>query len=297
LILRAGFINLRRLRIDFLSSEVLMKKICISSLGILVVLAVLTIAGALSAQDKTVRSVWAAQPPKIDGASKDWEGVALTDAEKGGVQYALRNDANSLYVLFVITDQKVRSTIEELGLTLYVDPAGAASKDYGILFRRKRITANESIALLEKQGPVSDEQKDKMRATPFYNYYFTEVVDKKGDTVPVPAGVGGPPAMFKFAADKKNLVFELMIPLRRLAPALPGIGAGVGDQTSLGFEWGGPTEAQRKAIARARGDAAKITNETSLSGMGTDPNASSSKVDRMPPKFLFWTKVQLVEGS
>jgi hypothetical protein len=88
-----------------------------------------------------------------------------------------------------------------------------------------------------------------------------------------------------------------MIPLRRLAPALPGIGAGVGDQTSLGFEWGGPTEAQRKAIARARGDAAKITNETSLSGMGTDPNASSSKVDRMPPKFLFWTKVQLVEGS
>jgi hypothetical protein len=251
-----------------------------------------------AAQDKIISSAWAAPAPKIDGASKDWEGIVLADAEKGAVQYAFRNDANNLYVLFVIADQKTRSTIEELGLTLYVDPAGQESKDYGIQFRRKRITANESIALLEKQGPVSDEQKDKMRATPFYNYYFAEVVDKKGDVVPVPAGVAGPPAMFKFSTEKKNLVFELMVPLQRLAPALPGIGIAPGEAVSLGFEWGGPTEAQRKAIARQHGAQANITNETSTTGMNRiDPTSGARDVDRMPPKFLFWTKAQLAVGA
>ena len=268
-------------------------------MGNIVLVGLLALAAAasiLTAQDATVRSVWAAQAPKIDGASKDWEGVALFAAEKGGVQYALRNDGSNLYVLFIITDPKLRSTIEELGLTLFVDPAGQESKDYGILFRRKRITANESIALLEKQGPVSDEQKEKMRTTAFYNFYFSEVVNKKGETVPVPAGAAGPSAMFKFAAEKKSLVFELVIPLQRANPALPGLGIGPGEQVSLGFEWGGPTDAQLKAIVRARGERANITNETSSSGMGLDPNASSRGIDRVPPKYMFWTKVLIVES-
>ena len=265
--------------------------------GIPALLAFFAGAGAVVAQDKTVSSAWAVQPPRIDGASKDWEGVPMIDAEKGGVQYALRNDAANLYVLFVITEASLRSTIEELGLTLYADPAGQESKDYGIQFQRKRITANESIALLEKQGPVSDEQKDKMRATPFYNYYFTEVVDKKGDPVPVPAGVAGAPAMFKFTSDRKSVVFEQMVPLARLHPALPGIGIGVGEQTSLGFEWGGPTEAQRKAIARAHGAQANITNETTTSGMNRiDPTSGARGVDRVPPKFIFWARAQLADG-
>jgi hypothetical protein len=274
-----------------------MTRMRVTSLGIAVLLALLAAGVPADAQDKTVPSAWAAQAPKIDGASKDWEGVALTEAEKGAVQYAFRNDGANLFVLFVISDPKTRSTIEDLGLTLFIDPAGQESKDYGINFRRKRITANESIALLERQGPVSDEQKEKMRQTPFYNFYFAEVIDKKSDPVPVPAGVQGPPAFVKFATEKKNLVFELAIPLARVAPALPGLGVQPGESVSLAFEWGGPTEAQRKAIARARGEAARITNETSTSGMGIDPNASSSKVDRMPPKFLFWTKTQLAAGK
>jgi hypothetical protein len=275
-------------------------------IGNIVLIGALVLAAAapvLIAQDAAVHSVWAAQPPKIDGASKDWEGQALTDAEKGGVQYALRNDGNNLYVLFVIIDPKLRSTIEELGLTLFVDPAGQESKDYGILFRRKRITANESIALLEKQGPVSDEQKTRLRATPFYNYYFTEVVNKKGETVPVPAGIAGPPAMFKFAAEKKSLVFELMIPLPRLNPALPGLGVGPAGTAELGFEWGGPTEDQLKAIARARGAKANITNETGQSSLSMssggrgDPTAGATGIDRVPQKYTFWTKVAIAAGN
>ena len=271
-----------------------MKKITMPVIGTLTILSVLVVFSALPGQNKAADSVWAAQPPKIDGTGKDWEGTTFDMWEKGGVQYAFRNDGNNLYLLFMITDAKMRSTIEDLGLTIYVDPAGGENKDYGILFRRKRITANESIALLEKQGPMSDEQKEKMRVTPFYNYYFAEVVNNKGEPVPVPPGVAGPPAMFKYTTEKKSLVYELMIPLNRVNTALPGLGAGPGSTLSLGFEWGGPTDEQRKALARARGAQSNISNETDV-GRSTDITAGSRKIDRMPEKHTFWSVVTLAK--
>jgi hypothetical protein len=266
---------------------------CKTSGALFGILFIVSIASAAESQPAAVDSIWAAQPLKIDGSAKDWTGAAVGSWEKGGVQYAFANDASNLYVLFQIPDPKLRSTIEELGLVLRVDSGGGENRDYGIRFRRRRITANESIALLEKEGPVSDEQKSKMRATPYYNFYFAEVVDSKGDAVSVPAGVAGPPAMFKFSTEKKVLVFELMIPLARANAALAGLGAQPGATLSLGFEWGGPTEEQRKAAARQRGTQSDIANEQVTSGRGTDITAGARKVERMPEKHFFWTAVKL----
>ncbi len=247
----------------------------------------------LAAQTPPVESVWAAQPPKLDASSREWEGASFAQAEKGGVQYAFRNDGTNLYVLFTILDPKLRSTVEEGGLTVRVDPAGNESRDYGILFHRKRITANESISMLEKTGPISDEQKAKIRQTAYYNYYLAEVVDKAGDPVPVPAGVAGPTVLFKFATEKKTLVFELEIPLARVNPALPGLGADPGATVGLEFEWGGPTESTRKALARSRGAQSDIANEQITSGRGTDITAGARKIERTPTKYSFWTAVKL----
>ncbi len=264
------------------------------------ILAILGAAAMLLSQVPAADSVWAAQAPKLDASGKEWEGTAFAQWEKGAVQYAFRNDGGYLYLLFMITDAKMRSTIEEGGLTVHVDPAGGESKDYGILFHRKRITANESIAMLERQGPLSDEQKAKVRATAYYNYYLAEVVDQKGDRVPVPAGVAGPPVLFKFATEKKNLVFELEIPLARTSAALPGLGADPGATVSIGFEWGGLTEAGRQALAKARGAQSNITNETGL-GMsearGTDITAGARKIERVPEKYSFWTKIRLAKPA
>jgi len=262
-----------------------------------IALAILAGSPILFAQAPPVESVWAAQPPKLDASSREWEGASFTPWENGGVQYAFRNDGGNLYLLFMITDPKLRSTIEEGGLTVWVDPAGQASKDYGILFHRKRITANESITMLERQGVLSDEQKAKIRQTPYYNYYLAEVVDKKEQRVPVPAGVAGPPVLFKFATEKKTLVFELEIPLARVNPALPGLGADPGDAVSLGFEWGGLTEAGRIALARARGAQSDIANEQVTSGRGTDITAGARKIERTPTKYSFWTVVKLAKPA
>jgi hypothetical protein len=259
------------------------------------VLALLALAAGSAGQELTVSSAWTVQPPKIDGANKDWEGAPLSAWEKGGVQYSFRNDDAYLYVLFMIQDAKLRSSIEDVGITLYFDTSGGDNKDYGILFRRKRITANESIALLEQEGPVSDEQKAKIRQTSFYNYYFGEVVHKKVAPGTVPPGETRPPAMFKYVSDRKSIVYEFAIPLHRAHPALAGVGAGLGAILSLGFEWGGPTEAQLKALARSRGDRAKIANETESSVNRMERTLSARDADRLPLKYSFWTKVSLAQ--
>lgn len=272
----------------------MMKKVLVPAFGILVLFAA---SAALFAQTPSVDSVWAAQPPKLDASIREWEGTAFAQWENGAVQYAFRNDGGNLYLLFMITDSKLKSTIEEGGLTVWIDPAGQESKDYGILFHRKRITANESITMLERQSVLSDEQKAKIRQTPYYNYYLAEVVDKKGDRVPVPAGVAGPAVLFKFATEKKTLVFELGIPLVRMNPTLPGLGANPGATVSLGFEWGGLTESGRIALARSRGAQSDIANEQITSGRGTDITAGARKIERTPTKYSFWTIVNLAKPA
>jgi hypothetical protein len=271
-----------------------MKKMSFLILSMVLALAVLPAIPGRAAQDKTTESVWTSQPLKIDGAAKEWEGAALAEWENGGVGYAFRNDGQNLYVLFIIKDSKLRSTIEEVGITLYVDAEGNKKKDYGIHFQKKRITAEESIALLEKEGPVSEDQKAQIRSKPYYNYYASEVVTKKTGLSPVPPGVL--PAMFKYASQQKSLVYEFAVPLNRIQDNAAGIGAQPGATVTIGFEWGGPTEEQRKAIAKARGDRSNIANETDL-GRSTDITAGARGIDRLPPKHSFWSTVRLAKAG
>lgn len=271
-----------------------MKKMSFLILRMVLAMAILPAISGRAAEDKTTESVWTSQPPKLDGAANEWEGAALDEWEKGGIQYAFRNDAQNLYVLFLIKNTKLRSTIEEVGITFYVDAEGNKKKDYGIHFQKKRITAEEFIALLEKDSIVSEDQKAQIRSKPFYNYYASEVVTKKTGLSPVPPGVR--PAMFKYASQQKSLVYEFTVPLNRIQDNAAGIGAQPGATVTIGFEWGGPTEAQKKAIAKARGEQANIANETDL-GRSTDITAGAREIDRLPPKHSFWSTVRLAKAG
>jgi len=275
-----------------------MKKMSFLVSGMFLALAILPAIPGRAEGGQATNSAWASQPPKVDGAAREWEASVLAEWEKGGVQYAFRNDAQNLYVLFIVKDAKFRSTIEDVGITLYFSTEGKEKKDYGILFRRKRITAEESIALLEKEGPVSEDQKAQIRSRAFYNYYAHEVLTKKAEGPLPQEGISVPPAFFKYAAQQKTLVYEFAIPLARVQEMAAGVGAEPGAKVMVGFEWGGPTEEQRKAIARARGERANITNETDVSGMNRmDPTGGARGIDRLPPKYSFWSTVQLAKAG
>jgi hypothetical protein len=247
----------------------------------------------IGAEEDVIQSVWTDKAPKVDGSADDWAEVTPTPWEKGRVSCACRNSAGSLYVLFVISDPKFRSTIEGTGITLYFSAEGK-NKDYAVHFRKKKVSAEEAIAFQEKQTPLTEEQKSQLRTQPTYNLYFADVINKKAGT-PAPAeGFAGKPALFRYAQQQKALVYEFIIPLQRTEEWAAGVGAEAGQTVTVGFEWGGMTEEMRKMAARRQGASSGIANEE-IDGREREivPEHLSGRV---PNKYTYWGQLNLASG-
>ena len=250
-----------------------------------------SVPGVAAAGDEVIPSVWASAPPAVDGTSADWEGVKASLWDKGDVDYAFRNDADNLYVLFIFKNPKFRSTVEQLGMNLYLNTEGKKNKDYAILFLKRQMSAEEAIAYLNRQSPLSEDQKTKMRAKPAYNVYYHQVSNKNAKSQGIPAGVLPKPALFKYAPQEKALVYEFSVPLSRIHELAAGVSSEPGKTVMVGFEWGGPTEAQRKQAARAAGNAG-IANEQVTRG-GEIESMTGLRGGQVPPKYSFWAEVKL----
>jgi hypothetical protein len=255
----------------------------------LVILAT-TFAAPSPGKDGTVPSSWAPSPPRIDGKADDWAGADLAHWDKGDVDYAFRNDADRLYVLLVFRNPKFLSTIGETGIRLYFGTAGKKDKGYAVQFIRRQVPVEEAIAFIERERPVSDEEKAQLRAKPAYNIYDHLVLSKKAKSQPVPPATAFPPAHFRFAPDQKAIVYELEIPLARGHELAAGVGSEPGEAVMVGFEWGGPTEEQLKKAARASGETSIANEEVSR---GSVDRMDRTKSGPLPPKYSFWVSVQL----
>ncbi len=255
---------------------------------------ILLISGLAGAKDDVISSAWASQPPKIDGASDDWAGTTLSLWDKGDVDYGFCNDADNLYVILVFKNPKFLSTIERTGVDIYFSAAGKKEKDYGILFRKKLVSAEEAIAMIEKQKPLSEEQKAQLRAKPEYNIYHSEVVNKKTGSTEIPPSETSRLALFRYSPQQKTLVYEFAIPLDRVNELAAGVGARPGDAVTVGFEWGGPTEEQMKRAARMSGNASIANEEVSR---GSVEGIARPRGPSLPPKYSFWATVQLATSS
>jgi hypothetical protein len=236
---------------------------------------------AAGAGQAVVESAWTVQPVAIDGVRNDWQGTPLTDWKKDAVAFAFRNDGETLYVLLVIQDPKFRSSIEGTGVTLSFNARGAKAKDYGILFKKVRLNPAEYIAYLEKQGPVSDEQKAEIQRKAGFYLFHHQVLDRKGKPVEASGEASARPAVFKYAPDGKAVVYEFSVPLLRGSDLAAGIGAGPGASVAVGFEWGGETDEMRKAAAKRQREQANFANEEADRG---DPQIIGSVKSGPTPK-------------
>lgn len=256
-------------------------------------LAVLTAAVFPSAAGETYKSAWTASPPKIDGKADEWTGTALSAWDKGDVHYAFRNDADKLYILLVFKNRKFLSTIGETGIMLFFSQAGKRDKGYGVLFVRRQVLTEEAIAFIEREKPLSAEEKAQLRAKPAYAIYDHQVQTKKTKSRAAEAAKEFQPAHFRFSPDQTSMVYEFEVLLRRDHELSAGVGAAPGGTVSVGFEWGGATPEQLKRAVRNAGEAG-IANENTLS-------SSIDRMDRrglnLPPKHSFWTSVELAASG
>lgn len=250
---------------------------------------------------------WNTVKMAVDGVELDWQGETPSLYKKTQVDYAFKNDANYLYILFKFKDPKqFVSTLSFTGLNVYLDANGKKKKDYTINFRKKQITAEEFIAKMEaEKGPLSQEDKDKIRVNQAYVDHDIVVTNKKAKTQSLEGAEGLVPAIFRAnnTGDGAYL-WEIAIPLARGADMAPGIGAAPGQKIKVGFEWGGSTPEWKEAQASRMGAQSSQARGTQAGGLRSERGASSRLDDNiglarmrraMPKKYSFWVDVQLAK--
>ncbi len=259
----------------------------------------LIIAAAGFAGEEVIKSMWPSQPLMIDGLADDWTEVVLTTEKSVEVDYAFRNDAQNMYVIFVFKNPKYLSTINATGITLYFNTEGKKKKDHGIHFNKKQVTPEELIAYMEKQGEVvTEEQRQSIKSKPGYMAYMVEKVGKKDKDASEAAQtpVTSRPN-FRINQKGKELVFEFQIPLAKSETSPEGIGVEPGQNIKIGFEWGGMTEELLKRMgARTGGDISRESGAGSVidsrRSTGSAPSGRS-----VPKKHSFWIDVQLAQNQ
>jgi len=270
---------------------------------ILLLLMILTISFSGFSKEKEVKSLWAASSVKIDGFKDDWAEVTLADEKKVKIDYAFRNDAENLYVLYIFKDPKYLSSISVTGITLWFNSEGKKKKNYGIKFIQKQISADALISRTEKEkGPLPEDKKKEIRNNPFYLINDSEIVNKKSKSSSQPSESSKiKPAVFRVMKQQNLLVFECAIPLKRMMEQTSGLEIEPGKKVKVGFEWGGMTE-EMKAEVRRRSAALERTRDTSSDPADNRAGAGAGSAVPMgllsgPKKYSFWVDVQLAKNQ
>lgn len=254
-------------------------------------------------KDEVITSNWVVSPLTIDGSNEEWGSDALSFEKKVDVNYAFRNDAENLYVLFIFNDPKYLSSINATGMTLWFNTESKKKKNYGLTFIKKQVSADAFISILENQkGPLSEEEKNNIRANPRYFLHNIRVVGKESEApsqqaVSEEANV----AIFRSMNQEQMVMYEFAIPLRRLTEQAHGIGTEPGKTVKLGFEWGGLTEEMKKAIAEGReipGTDPMRRGESADAWSTRSSGFSQTSGSRQGPKqYSFWVDVQLAKSQ
>lgn len=282
--------------------------------GVLFAFMVIGLVTAGVSKDKPVDSKWAATLPSIDGMNTEWTNVSLTSYKKVEVDYAFMNDAENLYVLFIFRNPKYLSSIQWTGLTVWISPQGEKEKDLGIKLLRKQISADEYIAMMEKQvgQEMPEDRKAQVRQNKAYWMFEQRIINKKAEGYSKDAE----PPIYKGAAFRNNVldkavVYEVAISLTKLAEAAPGLALGPGSSMDLNFEWGGATKEYKEALSRGLAQsetkaqdqrAGELTGERGGGGLG-DIEYDSVKMARMRrqlaqvKQYDFWVDLNLAQNK
>ena len=262
---------------------------------------------SLSGLSKTeiIVSQWLSSPLNIDGTSVDWEDDVQNFEKKVGVNYAFKNDGETLFVLFVLKDPKYLSSIKATGMTIWFNTEGKKKKSFGITFMKREVPADAYLSYLEQQrGPIPEEKKKEILANRSYFFHETLVTNKKSKSSSQPSDSGeAKPAIFRSDNQNKMLIYEFAIPLKRVTENAPGIGTEPGKIIKVGFQWGGMTEEMRKRmLQRQIASGGRSTGAADYSAWDNEQgsNRRGSSVPRQAQTaktHSFWVDVQLAQNN
>ncbi|MBM3295795.1 MAG: hypothetical protein FJY82_14945 [Candidatus Aminicenantes bacterium] len=257
-------------------------------------------------KDKIFESAWTATPVQIDGAAVDWAPETLNLWNEYKLNFGFRHDANFLFLIAIFNDPKFISSLDQTGMTIWINPEGKNKKTHGFHLRQKMVTADQLIGEMEEGGQIlTEERKAEIRKKPLYRLFACDVVDGKGNPVPHPGTASG---TYRYARSKTGAAFEAVVPLALLDDPAAKTKLDLSKPFKLGFEWGGMTaemKRQRAAQIGERGVQARA-GETNLEaqltsgyeGGGGDMGGGGGSLTAMrggPKKYDFWINLKFAD--
>ncbi|WP_165784663.1 hypothetical protein [Solitalea longa] len=185
---------------------------------------------------KSISSLKSQVQHQIDGLPGEWgQPIRFSDNDTG-IQYAIENDTDHLYLIYRITDQQTIMKVLSAGAKLWLDPSGKGDKKMTIDFPLKKEMGRAPMVEHEKNRLIMMEdlllQKNEAVLTGFLNGPSgKKALDSIGD--------------FRFKVlinNDESLVYELAIPLNSLYAA----SANRNMPFDLGLEINGMEMPQRK---------------------------------------------------
>lgn len=165
---------------------------------------------ALSAT-MAVESRWASPSVKIDGSEEDWKDARFAVDEGSKAEYAVGNDGENLYLIFVFRSPLAATTIDLTGMKVYFDLDGKREKSLGLRFFKKDITGRQLIAAMTKRGEaVTEAQKAEIVKGRGYYLFECEVINAKKAPAPSDQTARTLPPTFRSASRER--VSGLRIP-------------------------------------------------------------------------------------
>jgi hypothetical protein len=198
----------------------------------IVTLVLIVICGAVFAQKSKVPGMqWRDNPTEEMPAPVS----EFSSLDKGKILCYLSNDDNNLFIDMIIPDPGVQKKILDIGLSIWIDPAGKEKKVMGVRFP---IGAASVRSMLERKGERATEEEVKLYSqnsalAMAYEIDITGFGEWPMLRVPASGGEG-------FAAsirynDDGDLIYRLLIPRDKVA-----FGESKGQMVpfSLGIEYG-----------------------------------------------------------
>lgn len=241
-------------------------------------------------KNEIVQSHRLISPLNIDGSAEDWEDIQPFWDNKVKTECAFKTDGKTLFVLYVFKDRKHLSTLQSSGLTVWFSVQEKKNKNYGITFLKKKVSADDYIVYVEKvKGPLSEEEKNKIRQNQFYIFHQALVREKKRGAASSSSeekDVGK--AVFRTKNQRKAIVYECAVPLKNITASSPEIGVAPGNIIRIGFEWGGMTEEYRRRI---------IQRQANSESRFKQAKGVSTRSNRIPNRYTRWVNVQLAKNQ
>jgi hypothetical protein len=256
----------------------------------------------LVAKIRLVDSRFTDKPPLLDGKTTDWDSALIQKEDACEVNFAFQNTARNLYVVFTFASPKTITTFAKTGIVLWLDSKNDKNTDFGLRFRKMKLTPDQFIVLWEKQnGPLADDKKAQLRTQPFYIVDRIDRIEKgKEQTLPLQAPTEATP-QYQIDATTGLPSLEFRIPFSQIA----GFTLPVSGHLGVGFEWGGLTaksqgslydmQERSETYERDNLDTENLTEYHDTDGYSAGRTRDHFR--RPPAKYSFWVEVNLGKQS